>query len=66
MKLGESDPDVYALQQRLKADGVYAGPITGYFGIQTQAAVEAFQKKHGLTALGVIGPSTRALLNQGI
>lgn len=63
---GVADPDVYALQQRLKADGAYSGPITGYFGPQTKAGVVAYQNKHGLTPLGVVGPSTRALLNQGI
>jgi len=65
-KLNVADVDVTALQQRLKADGIYSGPVTGYFGSQTKAAVETYQKKHGLTPLGVIGPGTRDLLNKGI
>ncbi len=44
-KLGVSDPDVTALQRRLKADGIYSGPVTGYFGSQTKVAVETYQKE---------------------
>lgn len=66
MPLGQTDPDVTALQQRLKADGVYSGPVSGYFGEQTKTGLQAYQKKHGLSPIGVVGPSTRALLNQGI
>ncbi len=61
-----SNPQIVALQQRLTADGVYSGPITGYFGPLTKAGVEAYQKKHGLSPVGVVGPQTRALLNRGI
>jgi hypothetical protein len=64
-KLGVSDSDVTALQQRLKSDGVYLGPVTGYFGPQTKVGVQAYQKKYGLTQIGVVGPSTRVILNQG-
>ena len=65
-KIGVANPDVSALQKRLKADGVYSGPITGYFGPLTKTAVEAYQTKHGLSPIGVVGPSTRNLLNEGI
>ncbi len=63
---GSVDAEVTALQQRLKNDGFFKGSITGYFGPQTKTALEAYQKKNGLSALGVVGPSTRALLNKGI
>jgi len=65
-KLGVSDSDVVALQKRLKADGFFDGAATGYFGPQTKTALKAYQKKNGLSQIGVVGPSTRALLNQGI
>lgn len=63
---GVSNPDVVALQKRLTADSDYSGPITGYFGPLTQAGVEAYQTQNGLNAIGVVGPSTRNLLNKGI
>ena len=63
---GQSDPDVTALQKRLAKDSLYSGPITGYFGPLTKSAVKAYQKKNGLSAIGVVGPSTRNLLNEGI
>ncbi len=46
------------VQQRLKDWGYYNGPITGYYGELTKAAVIRFQKKHGLNAQGYLGPLT--------
>jgi len=63
--LGTSNPDVAALQQRLVKDGFFSGPVTGYFGPLTKAALEAYQTKYGLSAIGVVGPATRNLLNEG-
>ena len=65
-KIGQSDPDVVALQNRLAKDGLFSGASTGYFGPLTKAAVEAYQTYHSLSPLGVVGPATRNLLNQGI
>jgi len=55
--------DVTELQMRLTAEGVYAGPITGYFGSLTRAAVMKYQANHGISAIGRVGPRTRASLN---
>jgi hypothetical protein len=63
---GSTGSQVTALQERLTTDGIYSGPITGTFGPLTKAAVKAYQAKHSLDQLGVVGPATRALLNQGI
>jgi len=63
---GVSNPDVLALQARLAKDGDFTGPQTGYFGPITKAAVQAYQTANGLSPLGVVGPATRNLLNEGI
>jgi peptidoglycan hydrolase-like protein with peptidoglycan-binding domain len=66
LSVGSQGPAVSALQSRLVVEGVYSGPITGYFGSATEAAVKAYQTKHDLSAVGVLGPQTRAYLNEGI
>jgi hypothetical protein len=67
LHLGSTGDDVVALQQFLISSGypISAG-ATGYFGLQTQAALAKFQSDHGITpALGYFGPITRALVNSG-
>jgi hypothetical protein len=65
LKVGSTGADVSALQKRLKSEGVYTGAITGTYGALTEAAVKKYQKAHGLTQLGNVGPGTRAALNAG-
>ena len=65
LSLGSRGADVTELQKILTAEGVYTGPITGYFGPLTQAAVKAYQTKHGLDPVGIVGPKTRVALNAG-
>ncbi len=51
---------VAKLQKELKAQGLYNGPVTGFFGVQTRAAVNAWQVKHAsevLTPWGLQGPT---------
>ena len=62
--LGDEGSEVSELQNRLKAEGVYSGSVTGYFGPLTEAAVKKYQKAQGLTQLGNVGPGTRAALNK--
>lgn len=52
IKIGSSGADVILLQQKLalKADGI--------FGPQTETAVKEFQKGHGCTPDGIVGPHT--------
>jgi peptidoglycan hydrolase-like protein with peptidoglycan-binding domain len=38
--------------------------VTGKFGAETEAAVRAFQRRHGLQVDGVVGPRTWAKLNE--
>ena len=61
--IGSANADVTALQNRLIAEGVYSGPVTGYFGAMTAAGVKAFQAKYGIDQVGTVGPKTRAQLN---
>ena len=60
---GAQGNDVTELQNRLTQEGFYTGPITGYFGTLTVRAVRAYQRKHGLPNVGLVGPMTRAELN---
>ena len=62
---GSTGDAVTALQEQLTRDGIYTGPITGYYGDLTTAAVEVFQSKHGISSVGYVGPGTRAALNAG-
>lgn len=58
LRLGSTGADVSALQAYLEIE-----PQTGYYGPRTFAAVSAFQSAHGLEAIGIIGPRTRATLS---
>ncbi len=56
LKKGSNNNDVKLLQQKLGIDPV------GNFGPATEAAVKAFQAKHGLTADGIVGDKTWNLI----
>ncbi|MBD1910104.1 MULTISPECIES: peptidoglycan-binding protein [unclassified Leptolyngbya] len=62
LSLEDSGDAVTELQTRLADLGFFQEEITGYFGTATQDAVIAFQQSLGLTADGVVGPSTWAAL----
>ncbi len=64
LAIGSRGNAVTALQNRLAALGFYSGPVTGYFGALTSAAMKKFQKAHGVAAVGFVGPATRAALNR--
>ncbi len=51
---GAIGPDVKVIQAAIMVDG--------YFGPLTQASVKAFQRDHGLTQDGIVGPYTWAAL----
>ena len=55
-------PRVRSLQRRLRASGQRPGPIDGYYGPLTEAAVERFQRDSGLSVDGIVGPETRRVL----
>ncbi len=58
---GMTGDAVRTLQSRLQAAG-YKLEVDGVFGQQTFGAVVAFQKAHGLTPDGVVGPLTEKAL----
>jgi chitodextrinase len=60
LALGSSGTDVTQLQQFLVAQGDLNATPTGYFGTLTQAAVIQFQKANNISAVGSVGPITRA------
>ncbi len=59
---GKQGEDVFMLQMRLRELGYYAGSITGGYYGGTIAAVEAFQRDHGLSVDGAAGKQTQSLL----
>ncbi len=61
--MGAQGIDVTELQKRLTKEGTYTGTVSGYFGPLTFAAVQAYQKKMGITADGYVGALTREKLN---
>jgi peptidoglycan hydrolase-like protein with peptidoglycan-binding domain len=46
------------LQERLATEGVYAGPLDGELNAQTEAALRAYQQKHGLPVSGAADEAT--------
>lgn len=62
LTLGSRGPSVKLLQSLLRRIGYNPGAIDGVFGQQTRLAVIAFQRNNGLTADGIVGPATWALL----
>lgn len=60
----QTSTNVVALQEFLKAQGVYSGEVTGYFGPMTYAAVVRFQTREGIfPPSGYWGPVTRERAN---
>ncbi len=63
MKKGSKFGEVSKLQTLLNSLGFNTGVADGLFGPLTDTAVKEFQKSKNLTSDGVIGPITRASLN---
>jgi peptidoglycan hydrolase-like protein with peptidoglycan-binding domain len=55
---------VLLLQKALKELGFSVGKPDGQWGPKTQAAVKKFQKRHKLTADGLVGPKTAKTINK--
>ncbi|MBR7743863.1 peptidoglycan-binding protein [Phycicoccus sp. BSK3Z-2] len=66
LRYGDSGPEVRALQHRLVELGYWLGHRDSSFGPLTQQAVFALQKTAGLERDGIVGPRTRAALEEGV
>jgi peptidoglycan hydrolase-like protein with peptidoglycan-binding domain len=50
--------NVKLIQERLKTEGVYAGPVDGELNAQTEAALRAYQEKQKLPVSGAADEAT--------
>jgi peptidoglycan hydrolase-like protein with peptidoglycan-binding domain len=62
LRTGMSGESVRQLQEKLRAKGVYQGPIDGVFGSATETAVREIQRRHNLVSDGIVGPATWGVL----
>lgn len=62
---GDSGSAVRQLQSTLSRLG-HRVAIDGIFGPETDAALRAFQRRHGLSADGIVGPRTSAALREAL
>ncbi len=65
LQQGDTGTEVSDLQNRLTAAGCYSGPVTGTFGPLTRDGVITCQQRNRLSADGVVGPATEAVLSTG-
>jgi hypothetical protein len=63
---GDTGSQVTILQRALAALGFSAGKPDGDYGPATQTAVARFQASNGLPQVGIVGPQTRAALQQAL
>jgi peptidoglycan hydrolase-like protein with peptidoglycan-binding domain len=50
--------NVKLIQERLKTEGVYAGPVDGELNAQTEAALRQYQQKQGIPVSGAADEAT--------
>lgn len=64
LEVGETNEDIARIQKLLATDPeIYPyGVSSGFFGPKTEEAIKNLQARNGWNAVGVVGPSTRALL----
>jgi peptidoglycan hydrolase-like protein with peptidoglycan-binding domain len=62
--LAAGDPKVAALQVALRSRALYAGPVDGVMGDETERGVKLLQRHHELAVDGIVGPKTRAALGR--
>lgn len=60
-----SPSEIQQAQQELKSQGLYRGQVDGRNGPETQQAVMAFQRQHGLPETAQLDQQTLSQLNSG-
>ena len=65
-RLGAKGPEVVRIQEQLKFEGFYLGPVDGIFGGGTETAARLFQAAKLLAIDGQVGPHTWAVLFPGV
>jgi peptidoglycan hydrolase-like protein with peptidoglycan-binding domain len=60
---GSRGSAVTDLQNQLKAQGLFSGNATGYYGSVTQRAVQRYQQSAGLRPTGIANSATRSSLS---
>ncbi len=63
LKKGSKGLPVRRLQKRMQLAGFEIPEVNGRFGPKTEAAVKTLQEQAGLTADGIVGPKTWAVVN---
>jgi hypothetical protein len=61
-QLGSKGTEVRRIQDKLRALGIYRGPLDSDFGGGTETAVRCFQRSEGLEVDGRVGPITWSAL----
>ncbi|WP_170861320.1 peptidoglycan-binding protein [Geitlerinema sp. PCC 9228] len=62
LRRGMQGSAIEQLQERLRVLGYFRGQATGFFGSQTEAAVESLQAENQIAVDGVVGPTTWRVL----
>lgn len=63
LQKGMTSDSIKDVQTILKTDpSIYSGPVTGYFGSQTEQAVKKLQAKYGLAQSGVLDEATQRVI----
>lgn len=57
-QVGSRGKEVTAIQEELKARGLFTVGVTGYYGEETRKAVLRFQRQQGISQTGIAGPIT--------
>ncbi|WP_188208244.1 S-layer homology domain-containing protein [Alkalibacillus aidingensis] len=66
LRMGSESTAVTKLQIQLKRLGFFDHKATGHFGEVTDRAVKDFQRQHGLTVDGVVGPKTHDKIKEEV